>query len=338
MIDALDVLAAMRPTGLILAADLRRGGLHSSGVRRLVGLGRLVEVRRGCYAAPDRWEAATPDERYRLRIHAAAMAGDEPFVVSHQSAAALHRLPSIGRWPEAVHTTDTDATGGRRGTGRIVHRAGPEPETVVIDGLVVTSLARTLADLAISTPMAGAVTFLDAALHRVATSPAVSAGAVGEARGARAERAAESMREAISAELAAIGPFHGRRRADASVVFADHRAETPGESLSRVRMFELGFEIPELQVRVDGVLGSYAVLDFLWRGIRRLGEFDGRMKYTRSREVSGLEASDVVYREKLREDALRRKGFSVTRWNWSVLQQPAAFAALLREAGVPQRG
>ena len=113
-------------------------------------------------------------------------------------------------------------------------------------------------------------------------------------------------------------------------------AANAGESLSRVRIVDLGFAVPELQVRFDDILGSYALVDFYWRGIRLVGEFDGDMKYTRSRALSGSDPAAVVLHEKKREDALRRRVRGVTRWDWALLRRLPAFAAQLAEAGVPR--
>ncbi|WP_172979853.1 type IV toxin-antitoxin system AbiEi family antitoxin domain-containing protein [Agromyces agglutinans] len=349
MHDELQALAAAHPAGLIRAARLTEVGWHPSTVERMTRAGVLVRVRRGVYAAGPAWRAAGVDERYRLRIHAEALEARSTLCVSHRSAAAFHGLPAVGRWPDAVETTAVSATGGRSGGRRSVHRAGPAPEWVVIDGVRVTSLVRTLADVSITSPMRVSVPMLDAALRAHAPGlrmgrsrdlPPVPTPAPTPARvRARSGAAPASfdLRAQVLAEIAAIDPVRGRRRAEASVRFADARAENAGESLSRVVIHESGFVAPDLQVQIDGVLGSYAIADFLWRGIRRIGEFDGTQKYLRSREVSGLDPATVVFREKQREDALRRLGFGMTRWDWAMLMQPTRLAALLRDAGVPLR-
>ena len=59
----------------------------------------------------------------------------------------------------------------------------------------------------------------------------------------------------------------------------------------------------------------------LARSGRRVGEFDGRMKYGRFRRP-GETAEDAVHREKLREDALRDQGWQVARWIWDDLSSP----------------
>ena len=59
-------------------------------------------------------------------------------------------------------------------------------------------------------------------------------------------------------------------------------------------------------------------LRLLLGGGEDAGEFDGKVKYGRLLKV-GETAGDVVYREKLREDALRDLGWQMVRWTWSDL-------------------
>ncbi|PRZ18111.1 hypothetical protein [Nesterenkonia sandarakina] len=138
--------------------------------------------------------------------------------------------------------------------------------------------------------------------------------------------------------LEAWGGFiHSQRRLGrwrACLELADARSESAGESLSRVRMLDLGFEPPQLQVSFD-LGGTVARVDFYWPGVGVVGEFDGKLKYTRGSGLSGASAEDVVWEEKLREDALRARGLKVVRWVWDDLQRPGALAARLHTAGVP---
>ena len=71
--------------------------------------------------------------------------------------------------------------------------------------------------------------------------------------------------------------------------------------------------------------------DFAWQGHSTLGEFDGRGKYGRLLKP-GETTAGAVYREKLREDALRSLGWQVVRWTWNDLDQPDQIALRLREA------
>lgn len=51
-------------------------------------------------------------------------------------------------------------------------------------------------------------------------------------------------------------------------------------------------------------------VDFAWPRMRTVGEFDGRINYGVP-VPPGQEPADVLYREKLREDALRAEGLAV---------------------------
>ncbi|WP_448808691.1 type IV toxin-antitoxin system AbiEi family antitoxin domain-containing protein [Agromyces bauzanensis] len=318
-------LAATR-AGLIPASDLAAIGWHPSTVQRLVAGGALVTVRRGVYAAASDWASASRDERYRLLVRATAMISREETVFSHASAAVMHGLGRPGAWPKVVHVLHPDATGGRRRGPTVLHRGPPDPDTLVIDGVRVTSLERTLVDMAVAAPAETSVAMLDIAVRRINDD---------RSSVARPDEV-EELRAGLLTLLGELDPPRWARRARASIEFADPLAESVGESLSRVRIARLGFVVPELQVRFEPVLGSYAHADFYWRGIRRIGEFDGKVKYTRSRLTEGVDVAEIVYQEKLREDALRRLGEGVTRWPWAVLRNGSEFSSLLLEAGVPR--
>ena len=70
--------------------------------------------------------------------------------------------------------------------------------------------------------------------------------------------------------------------------------------------------------------------DFAWRRHRLLGEFDGRVKYGRLLRP-GQTPEEVLWAEKLREDALRRTtGFGMERLVWADLGRPRSTADRLR--------
>lgn len=71
--------------------------------------------------------------------------------------------------------------------------------------------------------------------------------------------------------------------------------------------------------------------DFGWEEYRTVGEFDGAVKYGRLLKT-GERPGDVVYQEKLREDAIRDAGWQVVRWTWDDLKDPDAIADKLRRA------
>lgn len=86
------------------------------------------------------------------------------------------------------------------------------------------------------------------------------------------------------------------------LMFGSPLAESPLESLTRLRLHDAGFPEACLQVELIG----YRV-DFYWPQFRLVLEADGRGKYT----------GDELWREKRRENDLRRAGYRVERVLWS---------------------
>jgi hypothetical protein len=119
----------------------------------------------------------------------------------------------------------------------------------------------------------------------------------------------------------------GVRAARRVVEFLDVRSESAGESVSRVRLMEEGLPTPEPQFEIFGPDGGLiARVDFHWRDQKTVGEFDGKLKYGQLlRPAERVE--DVIFKEKLREDAVRDLGLQVVRWIWDDLYRPG----ILRE-------
>ncbi|MFD3449108.1 hypothetical protein ACFDTO_31550 [Microbacteriaceae bacterium 4G12] len=302
---------AARPTSLILASDItgRDGSNHQ--LRRAHARGELVRIRRGVYVEAASWHAAHPDDRYRMQVRAAALTRLAPLHVSHLSAAAMHRLPMVGMWPPVVQAITPGASGGSSKHGIVTHSRVPAAAGVLVDDVLVTTVDRTLVDVAGTASARVSVPMLDHALRLRLTTEA-------------------ALRDALSD--VPHGPASSRARS--AVEFADPLADSPGESLSRVLIGELGFAEPELQVAFP-LRGRVAIADFYWRSVRLIGEFDGRGKYERDEFTRGAEPGEVVWREKRREDELRAIGERMVRWTWDVLLAPDRLAQHLREAGVP---
>ncbi len=111
--------------------------------------------------------------------------------------------------------------------------------------------------------------------------------------------------------------FPGSRRARLALRLADHRAESPGESVTRVQFHRYGIPIPELQYRVVNDRGELVgESDFYWDDARHLGEFDGKVKYLKFLRP-GESPSDCVFREKRREDSMRSGMRGMSRFVWA---------------------
>lgn len=320
--------ASAKHDGLLPAGTLRSLGVRPKTMAAMVNRRELKCVRRGIYVDGNRWLEAKPDERYRLFLRATALASPPRGPASHLSAAALHQLPLIGTWPGTLHALNVEASGGSSARFVTTHR-GPAPAAVVqIGEFLVTSLARTLIDVAASSSFLVAVTMIDHALR-------VESERANEAR--RAGRACSVLtKDELYEELVAVNPRRGAKQAERAIAFANPLAANPGESLSRVRIVELGFEVPELQVSFPNIDGNDYVVDFFWRRIRKIGEFDGMLKYTRGAVLGNRDPAEVVVAEKLREDALRRHVNSFGRWVWDTAISPRKFYDFLLAEGVPR--
>jgi len=256
-------------------------------LRHRARTGDLVRVRRGVYAPRGlAADAVTAINATMLRV--------DGCVASHQTAAALWGLPVLGRDDGQVHVSrPRRAQGARhRFPGVIVHHAAlPDRHVAVRDGVAVTTVDRTVVDLARSSRFRAGVATADAAL-----------------------RAAQCSRAGLGVVLADCAGWPGIKRARAVVAFADPAAASPLESISRVAFDEFGVPPPRLQAE----LVTLDIADFYWPAQRVVGEADGLGKY----------ASPAVLRaEKLREERLAQAGYTVVRWTWDeVFRRPDAVA------------
>lgn len=243
-----------------------------------------------------------PEEKHR-RLITAAWRGLRPGgVVSHASAAILHGLPVPSSMLDRVWVT-RPGRGGRISPLLHLCRADlDEGDVVEVDGMATTSITRTCLDLTRRLGFTAGVILADAALHRDADRLALMEGV---RRGVR-----------------------GDARARRTLAFADGRSESPTESRSRVLMHQLGIEIPDLQVEIYDERGFAGRCDFCWRERRLLGEYDGRGKYLRDSGLA-IDPAEVVWREKRREDRLRRCDYDMVRWTKAELADPPAFRRLI---------
>jgi predicted transcriptional regulator of viral defense system len=150
---------------LSLRSQLLDAGFTDDEVRRLVRAGRLSPLRRGVYV-----EGPLPADilaKHMLQVEAALAGLADEAVVSHVSAAVLH----IWGVPlDRVHVTRARRNGGRCGALVHVHTAPVTPTDVaMIGGRPVTSLARTVTDLARSLPFEQAVAITDSAMFHKRT-------------------------------------------------------------------------------------------------------------------------------------------------------------------------
>lgn len=305
---------------LILMRQCVSSGERSAVLKRHHD-GELVPIARGAYLNAALWASLEPDARYRARIGAVAETLNCGAVFSHESAAALWRLPWVGQWPTRVHTSGPGAPGGRSCRSVFRHTTGVPNASEIIDDLVVTSLAKTVVDVACTSSFGTAVAVADAALRRTAHP-------------VDGVPATQLTRAELLDELADIPLRHGSARARAVIEFADGRADRPGESMSRVSMLRAGLRAPQLQVPLTGRSGRRWIVDFWWPVDDLIGEFDGKAKYTDPEFLRGRTGQQALLDEKFREDDLRAVGHGMSRWGWDVAVSPGRLRAQLLAAGL----
>jgi predicted transcriptional regulator of viral defense system len=271
-------------------------GLTRNALDGLVRSGEWSRLRRGEYQIGS--PLLRPEDQHLLRIRATVgLAATAQFVVSHISAAVLWGLPTWGVDLSRVHLTRPGRSGCATTAEVIPHRAMlTDDEIAVIDGIAVTSLARTVLDVARYHGFERGVVVADAAL-----------------------RAGLDRRE-LHDVLEAARSRGSAGCAGQVIAFADPLAESVGESRSRVRLWAFGLPKPELQHRFYSPTGQrIGRVDFWIEEFATVGEFDGMTKY-------GLPANAPVERiveEKSREDAIRDLGQQVVRWMDVDLGRPA---------------
>ena len=287
---------------------------------RAAAEGREHRVSLGSYVPALVWAGASDDERYLLRVQAIASTRHSDPVFSFWSAAALHGLPMVGAWPQDVHVT-VGRAGGGRSSGQLVRHVTPlrDVDIVEVAGIRVTSVARTVVDVASTRERVSSLVMADRAL-----------------RVDRWGRAAPlTTRDELYDVYRWRMPFAGSRRARAVLVAAVETSDSPLETVSRLNMGRVGIPRPVLQQRFDDYRGLIGFSEFYWPEYRLVGEADGRSKYLDPAYRRGRDLERVLLDEKERADRLRALGLDVCRWGWDIGAHPEALRRHLVAAGLP---
>ena len=194
-------------------------------------------------------------------------------VVAGFSASALHG----SGWVEATRPAEIIHDNRHRLDGVLVHTSAVEADEIqVIDGVAVTTPARTALDLACWYPTMVAVPALDALVRATGFTFADVDVLLRRYRGRR-----------------------GVRRARVSLDLVDAGAESPKESWLRLIVIRAGMPRPETQIRIyDEVTGQVAYLDMGWRDLKVSAEYDGEHHRTDPRQWShDTKRRDLVQRQ-----------------------------------------
>jgi len=303
-----DIQAVLRRfSGVATRPELATAGVSEAQLRRHLRRGALVPVGRGAYALPELVAAAAgdPAREHALAAAAAVRRGGGDAAASHHSAAIIHGLDLLA-WPDAAAVALTRSPHGSRSrsarAGIVVHIADlPAQQVTSRHGVRVTTVARTVIDLARMLPFTDGVVVADVALH-----------------------ARKAARPELGAVLAACARWPGIRRAERVTAFSDQRAESVLESVARVAFDEHGLPAPQLQAWVGDDKKILGRADFFWPEHRTIAEADG--------SVSCASPEQAVS-QRGRDARLRDSGFEVVHFTWREIRTvPWQVVASLRAA------
>ncbi|MEO7194505.1 MAG: DUF559 domain-containing protein [Pseudonocardiaceae bacterium] len=256
---------------------------------------RLRRIQRGIYL-PRRVEA-TPPVLARAALLSSGVVGAVP---SHQTAARVHQI-AVPEQDRVQHVTVTRQQRRRdRSDLRFHTRSIGCGEVERREGVPVTSIARTLADLATSLERLRAVWAIDDALRRRLCSKANVIAVIDRWRGG-------------------VGCVTVRERLEETDGAAESILETAGRLVLRDR--EVPLPIPQYQLRApDGTL--VARLDGAYLREKVALEYDGA-------DPHGL--PEAVFRDRWRQNGLPELGWAVLRFTWwDVMRDPDGVAEIVQ--------
>lgn len=224
-------------------------------------------------------------------------------IFSHVSAALIHSLPIVCNPDQRVEVVRHGASRKHRHL-QIRNTNMPRKHVTSIGIYRVTSLERTLVDIALTYDLATAVAMIDHALYAGLTTLT------------KVEQVFEECEHA-----------RARRRARNAFALGDSRRESPAESVAAVRFYELGIKGFELQVEfVDSFGHVFARADFCHRKAKLIVEVDGLEKYS----MGNGNVRQALEAEKTRDARLASLGYRVVHLTWKQLFLAAPFEDIKR--------
>lgn len=285
-------MLACRQGGVVTHGQLRVIGLSAAAIDRRIDAGRLLPLHRGVYAVGHQ-QVGKVGRRW-----AAVLACGPGAALSHESAAAVWDLAPVGG---GLHVTV--GLGGRSAPHGIrLHRSrvGSPGDVTMVEGLPITTPARTLTDLA----------------------------AAGW-RGRRLERAVDRAELLRLVDFDELRTMSERRRPGSASLKAVLSRYHTGPVDTRSRLEEIVFELcaahglprPNVNTVIEG-----DVRDFAWPSNKLVVEADS---YTWHRSPSALDD------DRARDVPLVLAGWRILRFTWEqVTRRRGWVVATLRQAFV----
>jgi len=236
------------------------------------------------------------------RVAAVLMTAPDGAVVSHQTAAAMWDLEiPLSRDDEPVHLTVSTGSAVRARSDRLIHRMPLTPaETTALDGVPITTPARTWRDVAAVLECPALLAVTDQLLAKGCT------------------------RDDLDAQLRLRPSGRGAARAREVLPLGDRRSGSPLESWTRWQIHEADLPMPDLQPDLHDEKGWFIGRpDFVWWEQKVIVEFDGDHHRERKAWVDDIR----------RQNALVAAGWTILRFSSAdVLGRPEYVIATIRGA------
>jgi len=289
----MDLSAPSAADGVFTIDDALAAGYSRDQVRYRVRAGHWLRVRKGLYVEA----GAAISLEFRERLIVALRAAQRRIpnaAASHHTAAMLHGLALYG--PTGGLTLTRDCSPRAKPIDypgvRVQRAALPTEHLTEVDGVLTTTIARTVCDRARTSGFRAGVVTADSAL----------------ARGL--------ARESLISVLEQCRRWPGRLRGLEVARFAEPLTESPLESVSRVFFRDRVLPAPAPQALVRNRHGIViARTDFLWVEEGVVGEADGDIKYVRPWEQPAGSPLTPLLVEKRRQEAVESEGLLVVRWD-----------------------
>ena len=291
------------------------GRLHRALERR-VESGELVSPLPRLYARAEAWRTLGQTERTLSMMRALGELHPD-WVFCGTSAAVAHGLSVSNRLHEPLQVV-TSSGARRYHGGRVMAAHARNEVSVTVSGVSATTLERTVFDCMRRHDFPEGLAIADSALRKGGLSG-----------------------DALVAYVSSMGPrYRGFKQAKMTSSFADPRPENGMESIARATMYQLGYQMPDLQVPVHDPLSPGCVLrvDFMWvlpDGTVIIGELDGGEKVWNP-ELNGGSPLMALRRERRRESRITIDRPKIIRFSPEEVGDLYEFNRLLETFGVPR--
>ncbi|MGC1207120.1 MAG: type IV toxin-antitoxin system AbiEi family antitoxin domain-containing protein [Ornithinimicrobium sp.] len=285
--------------GVFTRADAISLGYHDDDLAAWVRSGSARRLRRGIFAGGPTPEYA--DARLVERAQGLSRRHSGRLAISHHAALLVHGVAVYGVPLGTLHAARLSGN-ARSASSLLIARPRGRPPTVSVADVVTVRPEVAVVQVACTYGFVAGLVAADSALHTGAMD-----------------------RTALEGEIERVGGLPGVQRARTVAARCREGAESPGETLLRVAVEDLGLKVETQFPISEGDRPPFAYADLRIVGTRVLLEFDGAVKY------AGAQGREALVKEKSREDRIRRWGWLMERVVWRDFDHPSALRERLKD-------